>query len=146
MRFNGSWKLFDDGEVRPCVPGYVLCPDGKWVGVPFLLDGGADRTVLSASFLTLLRPLALPEDDSLPLEGVGGITGSIKVNTQLGFKNDLGRLIQVRGIFHVFTEYESSDLSVLGRDVTNNFRVIYDYLDQTVVLLSPPHRYEIKTN
>ncbi|MBI1762088.1 MAG: hypothetical protein HYR56_11715 [Acidobacteria bacterium] len=102
--------------------------------------------MLSASFLTLLRPLALPEDDSLPLEGVGGITGSIKVNTQLGFKNDLGRLIQVRGHFHVFTEYESSDLSVLGRDVTNNFRVIYDYLDQTVILLSPPHRYEIKTD
>ena len=33
---------------------------------------------------------------------------------------------------------------MLGRDVTNNFGIIYDYLNQTVTLLAPPHYYEIK--
>jgi hypothetical protein len=46
--------------------------------------------------------------------------------------------------FHVFVESGSADMSVLGRDVTNNFGIIYDYPNQTVALLSPPHYYEIK--
>ena len=50
----------------------------------------------------------------------------------------------MRGIFYVFVESESSDMAVLGRDVTNNFGIIYDYPNQTVDLLSPPHYYEIK--
>lgn len=39
-----------------------------------------------------------------------------------------------------------ADLSVLGRDVTNNFSVIYDYPNQTVALLAPLHHYEIKSS
>ena len=35
------------------------------------------------------------------------------------FKTDDERIIAVRGQFAVFTEFESADLSVLGRDVTN---------------------------
>ncbi len=145
MRFNGEWSECDDGVIRPCIQGKFCAPDGELLEVTFLLDGGADRTVFNAEFLDVLRPFEIPQDQSSPLEGVGGKVGSIKVDTAILFKNDLGRLIPVRGSFHVFTEYESSDLSVLGRDVTNNFRVVYDYLDQTVILLSPPHRYEIKT-
>jgi hypothetical protein len=49
----------------------------------------------------------------------------------------------VRGEFAAFTKMESADLSVLGRDVTNNFSVIYDYSTRTVALLAPPHFYEI---
>lgn len=37
-----------------------------------------------------------------------------------------GRLVSVRGTFHLFAESESAELSVLGRDVTNNFGIIYD--------------------
>jgi len=48
----------------------------------------------------------------------------------------------VRGEFAAFTQMESADLSVLGRDVTNNFSVIYDYSSRTVVLLARPHFYE----
>ena len=35
-------------------------------------------------------------------------------------------------------------VNVLGRDVTNNFGVIYDYPNRAVALLAPPHFYEIK--
>jgi len=52
--------------------------------------------------------------------------------------------VTVRGSFGVFLEGESADLSVLGRDVTNNFSVIYDYPNQIIALLAPPHSYQIK--
>jgi hypothetical protein len=53
-------------------------------------------------------------------------------------------MVTVRGPFAVFTEGESAELSVLGRDVTNNFSVIYDYPNRAVALLALPHYYEIK--
>ena len=59
MRVNGEWLLCDDGEIRPVVQGMVRLAGKQWIEVPFLLDGGADRTVFSARFLRLLRPLAI---------------------------------------------------------------------------------------
>jgi hypothetical protein len=122
----------------------VRLADGLWVEVTFLLDAGADRTVFSARFLYLLKPLAMSESAQSHLAGVGGTVASITIETAIGFVRDDGRPVRVRGAFHVFTENESSDLSVLGRDVTNNFGIIYDYPNQTVALLSPPHYYEIR--
>lgn len=73
-----------------------------------------------------------------------GAANSITIETTIGFVRDDGRPVRVRGPFQVFVERESSDISVLGRDVTNNFGIIYDYPNQTVALLSSPHYYEIK--
>ncbi len=53
-------------------------------------------------------------------------------------------MVTINGPFAVFTEGESAELSVLGRDVTNNFSVIYDYPNRAVALLARPHYYEIK--
>ena len=144
MRINGEWLECEDGGIRPSVKGMVRLADGQWVEVTFLLDAGADRTVFSAWFLHLLRPLAVSESGHTHLAGVGGPVDSITIKTAIGFVKDDGRPISVRGTFHVFVESESADLSVLGRDVTNNFGIIYDYPNQTVVLLAPPHYYEIK--
>jgi hypothetical protein len=143
MRINGEWLECDDEVIRPTVKGMVRLPEGQWVEVTFLLDGGADRTVFSAWFLHLLKPLAVSGSLQSRLAGVGGEIGSITVETAIGFIKDDGRAISVRGSFHVFQESESSDLSVLGRDVTNNFGVIYDYPNRTVALLAPPHYCEI---
>jgi hypothetical protein len=144
MLINGEWLECDDGVIRPSVKGMVRLADGQWVEVTFLLDAGADRTVFSARFLHLLKPLAMSESAQGHLAGVGGAVDSITIETALGFVRDDGKPVRVRGSFHVFAENESSDLSVLGRDVTNNFGIIYDYPNQTVALLSSPHYYEIK--
>jgi hypothetical protein len=144
MRVDGKWLLCDDGVSRPVVPGVVRLADGQWVEVAFLLDAGADRTVFSPDFLPLLQPLAGVEFEQTRLAGVGGQVNSVTVETTIGFIKDDGRPVTVQGTFVVFTEDESLDLSVLGRDVTNNFSVIYDYPSQTVALLAPPHSYEIK--
>ena len=143
MRINGEWLVCDDGIVRPVVPAWFRAADGVWTEVIFLLDAGADRTVFSAHFLDALQPLQL-SGDSVRLAGIGGEAGVIMVDTAIGFQADNQRLVTVRGPFGAFTETESGDLSVLGRDVTNNFSVIYDYPQRIVALLASPHSCEIK--
>jgi hypothetical protein len=113
------------------------------IEVTFLLDAGADRTVFNSRFLYRRQPLATSETEQIHLAGVGGEVGSITVQTVVGFSRDNGQLITVRGAFGVFTVSESSEMSVLGRDVTNNFDVIYSFPRREVMLLAPPHRYRI---
>jgi hypothetical protein len=125
------------------VKALVQVADGQWVEVTLLLDAGADRTVFSADLLDLLLPLEKTGAECLRLAGVGGDVGSIAVETIIGFNRDDGKRITVHGIFGCFTSSESTDLSVLGRDVANNFSVIYDYPNQVVALLAPPHYYDI---
>jgi len=146
MRINGEWLVCDDGIIRPVLQGFVQLADGSWKGLVLLLDGGADRTVLSADFLNPLQPLAMEEAEITSLAGVGGIAESITVETAISFMKDDGRRVAVRGPLSVFTEMGSADLSVLGRDVTNNFSVIYDYPSRTVTLLAAPHSYEVKSS
>lgn len=144
MRVNGQWLICEDGVERPVVLGLVRTADQEMVEVTFLLDAGADRTVFCADFLTLLRPLESSTPEQIHLAGVGGMVGSITVGTVIGFVRDDGRVATVRGQFGVFTEGESAEMSVLGRDVTNNLSVIYDYPNVMVALLARPHYYEIK--
>jgi hypothetical protein len=145
MRVNGKWLLCDDGVIRPVVLGFVQAADQHLVEVGFLLDAGADRTVFSARFLHRLRDLEPIGSEQILLSGVGGKTTSITIETVIEFARDDGQLVTVRGSFGVFTQAESADLSVLGRDVTNNFSVIYDYPNQVVALLASPHSYEINS-
>ncbi len=144
MHVIGEWLICEDGVIRPTLTGVLRTPDGQTVEVPFLPDAGADRTVFSADFLDLLLPLQNTEVDQIRLAGVGGVVSSITVETAIGFIRDDGRVATVRGQFGVFTEGESAELSVPGRDVTNNFGVIYDYPNRAVALLALPHYYEIK--
>ena len=92
----------------------------------------------------MLLPLQTPEAEQIQLAGVGGRVGSITVDTTIGFTRDDSKAVIIRGPFTVFTESESAELSVLGRDVTNNFSVIYDYPNRAVALFARPHYYEIK--
>ncbi|MEK6286515.1 MAG: hypothetical protein AABO57_12305 [Acidobacteriota bacterium] len=103
----------------------------------------ADRTVFEARLLTVLQKLAVPADEAPELGGVGGKAACIFARTRLGFVRDDGQLVNVQGLFGVFTNLTSSDVSILGRDVTNNFDVIYSFPHREVMLLAPPHGYQI---
>ena len=139
MRVDGEWLLCEDGVIRPTVPAVFRAVGGTWIEIAFLLDGGADRTVFSADLLSLLRPL-----ETTGIEQSRD-AGYIRVETAIRFSKDDDQRVTVHGPFAVFTQIESADLSILGRDVTNNFSVIYDYPNGVVALLTPPHSYEIKT-
>ena len=62
MLVGGVWHQCDDGIIRPVIQAEILAHDNSWRKVPFLLDTGADRTVLSADVLTALElmPYASP--------------------------------------------------------------------------------------
>jgi hypothetical protein len=145
MRVDGQWFPCDDGIVRPTVQAFVRSSNGAWVETIFLLDAGADQTVFRADLLPLLQPLDQLQREPTGLAGIGGGANAITLETAISFTRDDGQRVTIRGAFCVFTEIESSDLSILGRDVTNNFGVIYDYPNRVVALLAPPHSYEIKT-
>jgi hypothetical protein len=146
MRIDGAWFLGEDKTIRPIVPVLVRLANGEWLEVSFLLDAGADRTVFSAAFLGVLQPMTRSGGEEILISGVGGAADSITIDTAIGFIRDDGQLVTVRGAFGVFTQSESADLSILGRDVTNNFTVIYDYPQRIIALLAPPHSCEIKSS
>ena len=146
MRVEGRWHIFKDGVLRPVVEAVVQTPMGGWHEVRLLLDAGADRTVFDARFLSLLSPLAVTESETKELRGVGGKTECLFIQTRLAFARDDGKRVSVQGTFGVFTDPDSSDVSVLGRDVTNNFDVIYSYPQRQVIMLSAPHRYQVLTS
>ena len=59
---------------------------------------------------------------------------------------DDGRTIRVRGDFASFTDPAATDLSVLGRDVLDNFDLISSRRRDEIFLLAPKHRYRIEEN
>ena len=81
MRTDGSWRLCDDGIVRPAVWGEVRGGDGSWVQALFLTDCAADRTVFSEN---VWRSLGLPGVTATDrLEGVDGAATSVVVDMQI---------------------------------------------------------------
>jgi hypothetical protein len=109
--------------------------------VPFLADTGADRTVFSTDILTRLGLQSAQSEDHL--EGVGGRAASVVVTTdiQLTFHN--GSKGVFKGQFAAFTQPESLDMSVLGRDIPNLFALIVDRPKDVVCLLGQGHHYVI---
>jgi predicted aspartyl protease len=86
MRIDGQWYPCDDGAIRPVIRGEVEAQDGSWINVPFLVDTGADRTVLSADILDALQLSPVESPDRL--NGVGGAVQSIVANARIRFTND----------------------------------------------------------
>ena len=144
MLVKGRWHEFPGETVRPIIEASVLTADGEWEPVTFLLDAGADRTVLEARLIPLLTPVDALTSLSPQLGGVGGLVGTVQMQTRIRFFRNDGDHISVKGPFAVFTESESSDISLLGRDVTNNFDVIYSHRKSEVLLLHDPHTYVVQ--
>jgi hypothetical protein len=121
--------------------GEIETITGGWLEAPFLLDVGADRTVLSATIASALGVTAA--EPTQQLRGIGGVSPFILVNTALRFTNQTGTKVQFRSQFAAFTALDALDMSVLGRDITNLFAVIVDRPQDVVCLLGQRHRYEI---
>jgi predicted aspartyl protease len=141
MRISGLWHLCDDGMVRPVILAEIMAGDGSWLKARFLVDTGADRTVLSADMLDALH--LQPTNSSDQLSGVGGIAESVVVETQIRLTQDDAGKAVFRGQFAGFIDPEALDMSVLGRDILNLFALIVDRPGDTVCLLGQKHFYTI---
>jgi predicted aspartyl protease len=141
MLVAGVWHQCDDGIIRPVIQAEILAHDNSWWKVPFLLDTGADRTVLSADILTALRLLPIKTDNRIG--GVGGVASAVTIETQIRLSHDENGKVLLRGQYVGVTSKEILDISVLGRDITNLFAVIVDWPQKNICLLSQRHRYTI---
>ena len=140
MLVPGEWLECDDGIVRPVMRGEVLRADGGWEPDIFLLDTGADRTVLCGA---ISAALAVPTSDAGRLGGIGGVTGAVSMQTQVRLTKGDGRPIILRGEYAALTDPAALDMSVLGRDVTGLFAVVVDCPGNYVALVSQRHTYHI---
>jgi predicted aspartyl protease len=142
MQINGEWFLGRDGITRPVIHGLILAGNGAQVSAPFLVDTGADGTVISATVFAALRLQPIAEQERL--RGLGGLTRAVVVETQLRFRREAGNgTVVFRGQYAAVTELEALDISVLGRDITGLFAVIVDQPGNVVCLLGQRHRYTI---
>ena len=88
----------------------------------FLVDTGADRSVLSAPILVSLSLQPIMTHDRLA--GLGGIADVVVVETQVRLTHEEFGKIIFRGQYAAVTELEVLDMSVLGRDITDLFAVL----------------------
>jgi predicted aspartyl protease len=141
MKIEGSWPLCEDGAVRPVIYGEIQAADGSWKPSPFLVDTGADRTVLSAAILSTLNLPTCASEETIA--GIGGAAVSVIVETTCRLLDENGGDVLFKGRFAAFTEISALDMSVLGRDVMNLFALIIDHQRDVVCLLGQRHSYTI---
>lgn len=139
MQILGEWYLCDDGVERPVIRREALAGDGAWAHVEFLVDSGADRSVLDAATWTVLG--LPPAGDLEQLGGLGGVTEAVVVDTQIRLTEAGGGKVTFRGRYAAVTEPETLDMSVLGRDILGLFALIVDRPGDLICLLAPRHFY-----
>jgi len=142
MLISGAWAVDDDGATRPYLRGEVRRADGTWQEVAFLIDSGADQTVLTSQSLEGLG-FTLPEKVGALL-GLGGAGAAVALDTVIRFYREDGTAIAINGPFAASVTPTALDTNVLGRDILGNFAVILDRPSKTITLLHPPHRYTIQ--
>lgn len=141
MRFNGEWLYCDDSIVRPVVIGKIRSSDGIWQRIQFLVDTGADRTVISAEALKRLK-LPLRDSDER-IGGIGGLADSVTIAAALQLCRDDGTWVTFRGEYAACTSHEILDMSVLGRDILNLFALIVHRTANIVAIIGAAHTYTI---
>jgi hypothetical protein len=142
MRIDGAWVPGGDGVTRPLVDVLVQTAAGDWIDAQFLLDSGADRTVLSAD---LLNKLGLGERAAdTDLSGVGGSARTVLVRTRLRFTTTAGNTVDFPAEFAAFIDQSALDGPVLGRDVLNVFAVLLDRPNDLICLLHGAGAYTIR--
>ena len=144
MLITGKWQVGDDGVLRPLVRAAVSGMDGRLVADDFLIDSGADRTVLSAALLTRLSLPTRSAPSGTSLSGIGGGCAFVLVTSAVEFIREDGGVVRVRGEFAGFTDPAATDVSILGRDVLANFDLIISWRRSEVLLLAPRHYYRVE--
>lgn len=140
MIFRGAYDNIN-GVRRPYITILVRSRDGVWIPLPFLIDSGADATFLDASCIQQMgtNPGAVAEQTA---SGVGGKVAHLQIATALRFTSEEGTKT-FSGTIGIFTDPGACDTPVLGRDVLDNFRVIFDSNRNSILLLAAPHDYEV---
>lgn len=141
MLIAGEWLAGADDVTRPVVCGEMQSAAGRWEVVYFLIDVGADRTVLTAEITSKLGLTAAA--GQFQVEGVGGVSPTGFVNTSIGLSDATGQRITFRGRWATLTTPGVLEMSLLGRDILDHFTVVVDRPGSRVCLVRPPHACHI---
>jgi len=140
MRILGEWYLCGDGLYRPIIRATVLAGNGRSVSTEFIVDSGADCTILSAGLVDLLGLRSL--DPTSSIIGFGGRADTIVVDTRISVETTAGELVTFRGEIPGLIEPESLDMSVFGADILHQFAVILDRRGEFVALIREAEPYQ----
>jgi hypothetical protein len=143
MQIPGQWTRCDDGVTRPTLRAKIRTGEGGALPILFLVDLGADRTALSSEILNRLKLQTDSPPPGIQFEGVAGSCDFVVVRTALELKRDDGVVAVIHGPFSVLTDPNAVMMSILGRDVLDNFDVIVSRPRNEVLLLSQRHTYQV---
>lgn len=141
MRINVQW-VAQRGPAQPIIHAAILDESGAWHTVTFVVDTGAEVTVIRYQ-LFMDHGFEVAPSSGVTLVGVGGNANSVPINSNLLVLSDDGQLVPINGPFHASTDPIGLDDNLLGRDVLSNFAVIVDRPGDQVMLLARDHGYQV---
>ena len=142
MRVDGHWLEFADGIERPILEARIQTNSGDWLVGRFLVDTGADRTVLEAETAGQLN---FNEVNPGRLQGLEGVIDSVEIPTTIALLSDTGQILRFRGDYAAMLVSDAFQLNVLGRDILQSFAVIVDQPGQAVTLIRDAHQYVVQS-
>jgi hypothetical protein len=142
MIVSGRWGECDDGFVRPLLTGFAFNSDDVLVPITFIIDTGADRTLLTAEVFAKLKLPPIGSRDRF--SGVGGLQDIVQVQTKIGFRADNGHYLIYKSQYCCVTTSGTTDMPLLGRDLLDIFAVIVDRPGDRVCLLTEDHPYQVE--
>lgn len=143
MRIDGLWLPDEAGVMRPAVFGLIEI-SGREYPAHFLVDTGADQTVLGSDFAERLQSQTVSLPAARLVSAGGNVAGFFATATAV-FVDDSGRKMSFSLTCAVLTDPAQANTHLLGRDVLDYFALICDREREIVTLLRSPHVYVIES-
>jgi hypothetical protein len=142
MRIDGNWRqdVASPNELYPALGG-LLEIEGITYSISFLVDTGADCTVLGSNFAPLLA--SLRREIETPYLSAGGLVEGFMADLPIRFRSSTGVIVTFRASCIVLEHPKHWNTYLLGRDILDQFALICDQAADVVTLLRPPHTYQI---
>jgi hypothetical protein len=144
MRIEGRWLPGPGGVARPVLDGYLAAPGGFQLALSFLIDTGADSTILAPDGAQHLSGVAQPTPTGATAIGIGGALPMHELAVDLLLPTHAGQRARIHGPLPIVLTLGALELSVIGRDVLDQFTLIYDHPQGLLFLLTPPDTYALR--
>ena len=143
MRIEGRWLAGADGIERPVFDGFVVTRGGVQLAISLLIDTGADLTVLAPAVAEQLVSSAQPTPTAAVVGGVGGTQELYELDVDLLLPTITGQRARIRGPLPILLNPGSLELSVIGRNLLDQFTLIYSRPRDVLQLLTPPDSFTL---
>jgi predicted aspartyl protease len=144
MRIDGRWLAGADGVERPVFDGYVAGPS-VLLPIVLLIDTGADLTVLAPGVADQLASSIQITPTVTLASGVGGTQQLHEIAVDLLLPTTSGQRARIRGPLPVLLAPGSLEFSVIGRNLLDQFSLIYSRPKGTLALLNPPDSFTLQS-